>query len=158
MAYISLLKKHPEYAPILAFWAYREWYKTRSIPLDLVIKSYKDRINSDQIPMTWIVIEDDIPVGMVSIKNNDLWSRKDLNPWLASLFVLPDFRNHGLGYLLIRQVIEKAKSLKYSHLYLFTDSDKTHLENFYTESGWSFLEKSKGNDENIIKIFYYNLD
>ena len=86
MAYITLLKKHPDYAPILALWAYREWYKTRSIPFDLIIKSYKKRINHEQMPMTWIAIEDDIPAGMVSLKENDLWSRKNLNPWLAFSF------------------------------------------------------------------------
>jgi GNAT superfamily N-acetyltransferase len=157
MAYISHLKKHPEYAPILAFWAYREWYKSRSIPFDLVIKSYKERINSDQIPMTWIAIEDDIPVGMVSIKNNDLWSRKDLNPWLASLFVLPDYRRRGVGFMLIKQVIEKTNLLQYPSLYLFTDYDNNQLGKYYTKTGWSFLEKAKGNDENMINIFYYNL-
>ncbi|MBN2402463.1 MAG: GNAT family N-acetyltransferase [Spirochaetes bacterium] len=158
MAYITILTKHPEYAPILAFWAYKEWYQTRSITFDLVIKAYEERTKNAKIPVTWIVIEDEIPVGMVSLKENDLWSRKDLNPWLASLFVLPEYRNRGLGYLLIRQVIEKAKSLKYNRLHLFTESDKYNLENYYIKSGWSFLEKEKGNDKNIIKIFYYNLD
>jgi GNAT superfamily N-acetyltransferase len=157
MAYITLLKNHPEYAPILAFWAYREWYITRSIPFALVIKAYKERINSDKIPITWIAIEDDIPAGMVSLKENDLWSRKDLNPWLASLFVLPEYRNRGIGNLLIRQVIEKTKMLKYPSLYLFTNSDKIPLENYYKKRDWTFLENAKGNDENMIKIFYYNL-
>jgi GNAT superfamily N-acetyltransferase len=104
MAYITLLKKHPDYASILAFWAYREWYKTRSIPFEIIIKSYKERVNAERIPMTWIAIEDDIPAGMVSLKENDLWSKKNLNPWLASLFVLPEYRNRGIGYLLIKQV------------------------------------------------------
>jgi GNAT superfamily N-acetyltransferase len=157
MAYITLLKKHPEYASILAFWAYREWYKTRSIPFDLIIKSYKERINHEQMPMTWIAIEDDIPAGMVSLKENDLWSRKNLNPWLASLFVLPEYRNRGIGYLLIKQVIEKTKMLQYPSLYLFTNSDNIQLEKYYTKIGWLFLEEAKGNDENMIKIFNYNL-
>lgn len=158
MAYITILNKHPEFAPILAFWAYREWYKTRSVSFDLVIKSYKERANSEKMPVTWIAIEDGIPVGMVSLKLNDLWSKKELNPWLSSFFVLPEYRNRGIGYQLMRQVIEEAKSFKYPKLYLFTDMSKNHLENYYLNSGWAFFENTKGNDENMIKIFYYNLD
>ncbi len=157
MTKITLLKEHPDYAPILAFWSYREWYNTRSIPFDLVIKSYKKRTRTERLPITWTAIEDDIPVGMVSLKENDVWSKKDLNPWLASLYVLPEYREHGIGRMLIDQAIEKAKLLRYPLLYLFTDQADKRLEKYYTKSGWSFFEKTKGNDENMINIFYYNL-
>jgi GNAT superfamily N-acetyltransferase len=158
MIKIELLKNHPDYAPILAFWAYQEWYQQRSIPFDLVIKSYKGRARSEKIPITWIAVEDGIPVGMASLKENDIWSRKNLNPWLASLFVLPEYRKRGIGFMLINQVIEKSKLLQHPLLYLFTDHNNNRLERYYSKSGWLFLEKAKGNDENIINIFYYNLD
>ena len=110
------------------------------------------------MPITWVAIEDGIPAGMVSLKLNDLWSRKDLNPWLSSLFVLEDYRNRGIGSQLIGQVIETAKMLKFPKLYLFTDTGKIHLDGYYLKSGWSFLEKADGNDGAIINIFYYNFD
>lgn len=157
MAHVTLLKEYPDYAPILAFWAFREWYKTRSIPFELVVKSYNERIDDSDMPVSWIAMEDSIPVGMVSLKKNDLWSRNDLSPWLASLFVLPEYRNRGIGDMLINQVKEKAGIFNFSGLYLFIDSDKITLENFYIKRGWKFFKSEKGNDENIVKIYFYNI-
>lgn len=157
MAHITLLKEHPEYAPILAFWAFREWYKTRTIPFDLVVKSYKERIDDSNMPVSWIAIEDGIPVGMVSLKKNDLWSRNDLSPWLASLYVLPEYRNRGIGDLLITRVKEKATELNFPCLYLFTDSDNIFLNSYYIKRGWKFLKEENGNDENTVKIYFYTI-
>ncbi len=155
MAEIRPLKEFPDYAPILAFWAFREWYTARSIDFDLIVKSYKDRINNAKLPVAWAAIEDNMPVGMVTLKLNDLWSRKDLNPWLSSLFVLPDYRSRGIGSLLINAATERAKTSGYGTLYLFTDEGKTRLGNYYKKRGWKFFEKGEGNENNIINIYSY---
>jgi GNAT superfamily N-acetyltransferase len=157
MAKIRPLKEVPDYAPIFAFWAFREWYSARSVDFNLIIRAYKDRINDTNLPVTWAAIEDNIPVGMASLKLNDLWSRKDLNPWLSSLFVLPEYRCRGIGSLLINSVIEKAKTLDHKILYLFADKKKSELGRYYINRGWIFLDKTIGNDNNIIEIYSYGL-
>ncbi len=157
MAHIILLKEVPEYASILAFWSFREWYMNRSLDFNLIIRAYEDRIDDSKLPIAWVAVEDRIPVGMVTLKENDLWARKDLNPWLASLYVLPEYRKRRIGKLLIEKVIEKASLLNITRLYLFADAHNDFLCNYYNKTGWNFLEKEKGNDENLIKIYYYNI-
>ncbi|MFH0977140.1 MAG: GNAT family N-acetyltransferase [Spirochaetota bacterium] len=157
MPQIALLKEYPDYAPVLAFWAFREWYMERAISFDLLIKAYKERVNDSNLPISLIAIEDKIPVGMISLKENDIWSRKDLNPWLSSLFVLPEYRRRGIGSLLIEHLIHRAKHLKYHTLFLFTECENGFLENYYAKKSWEFLEKAKGNDNNFIKIYNNNL-
>ena len=49
---------------------------------------------------------------MVSLKENDLWSRKDLNPWMASLYVVPEYRGKGIGSSLVTHAAETAKTIK----------------------------------------------
>ena len=156
MAVIKLLNDHPDYAPILAFWSYMEWYRNRPIEFDIVLKFYQIRKNDKTLPISWVSIEDGIPVGMISLKENDLWSRMDLKPWLSSLYVLPEFRNLGIGTLLIKSVIDKSRELGYSRLYLFTAQSKEYqLDNFYIRKGWRFFDNAIDNDGMETKIFIY---
>ena len=158
MAVIKLLKEFPSHAPILADWAYGEWYRQSNINLDTLIKAYQLRIDDLELPVSMVALENDIPVGMVSLKENDLWSRKDLNPWLASLFVVPEFRKMGIGSMLINSLIKKTEAFGYRVLYLFVSEDRlSKLEKFYTNRGWIYYGNAKGNIEDKVKIFNYNI-
>ncbi len=158
MAEVKLLKECPDYAPILGFWSYMEWYKDRSISFDLVTKAYKARIDDTSLPISWVAIEDEFPVGMISLKENDLWHRKDLNPWLASLYVLPEFRNLGIGSSLIEETIGKSKQLDFDNLFLFVSEDRRNaLHNFYSKRDWRYTENSTGNDNDMVSIYKYSL-
>ena len=42
-------------------------------------------------------------VGMVSLKFHDMDTRPDLDPWLGGLLVLPEWRNRGVGTMLMRR-------------------------------------------------------
>lgn len=155
MAEIKLLKDHPDYAPILAFWSFQNWYRERTIPFDTIVKSYLQRTGDGSLPMAWVALDRGMPVGMASLKENDLWSRKDLNPWLASLYVLPEFRKRGIAGELIRSVVDKTGGLGYGRLHLFVSySEGVDIERFYTDRGWSYLEDALDNDGKETKIFY----
>ena len=158
MAIIKLLKKCPDYAPILGFWTYKEWFRNRSIDFDLVIKSFQNRANDISLPISWVAIEDGMPVGMVSLKNQDLWSRKDIWPWLVSLYVLPEYRNRGIGSGLIKSVIDKSREIGFKALYLFvSDNRLNYLDNYYTNRGWKFVDNAVGNEGHNVKIFCYSI-
>ena len=152
---IKELCQVPDYSPILAFWSYMEWYRDRPIGFDLVLMSYKIRAEDNSMPVSFVAVKDSLPVGMISLKMDDLWSRKDINPWLASLFVLPGYRNIGIGDLLVSSVINRARDLDIKRLYLFLgQSEMDRLEEFYLKRGWKFFEKSKDNDGVDTKIFF----
>jgi GNAT superfamily N-acetyltransferase len=53
-------------------------------------------------------------VGMVSLKFHDMDTRPDLDPWLGGLFVLPEWRNRGVGAMLMHRVMEEARRLNIS--------------------------------------------
>jgi GNAT superfamily N-acetyltransferase len=107
------------------------------------------------MPYTFTAVFNTLPIGMASLKENDLWSRKEINPWLASVFVLPEFRNSGIGSLLIEKILEKSNSQNFKRLHLFLgSSDNANLENFYIKRGWNFLDSAVDNDGKDTKIFY----
>ena len=73
-----------------------------------------------------------VPVGIALLVVCDLESRRDLTPWLSSLFVVPDFRDRGIGRCLIEGVLAAAKRRGHAELYLYTES----AEAYYRRLGW----------------------
>jgi len=153
------LNMAPEYAPILAHWSYMEWYRSRSMDFTLVLRAYQERAHSEKVPLSLVAVDGSLPVGMATLKQDDLWSRKDLNPWLASLFVLPHYRRGGAGQALVRAVTARAKELGYRRLYLFLGQhDRDRLESFYVNRGWAVVEEALDNDGLETKILAYDLN
>ena len=70
--------------------------------------------------------------------NNDLPSRPDLTPWLASVLVLPPFRGKGYSAPLVRRV-EEAAILSATTLWLYTWS----AEPVYAKLGWQRVGPSR---------------
>ncbi len=155
---ITPLHRVPDYAPILAHWSYMEWYRGRSMDFSLVLRAYQERAHSESVPLSFVAVDGSLPVGMVTIKQDDLWSRKDLNPWLASLYVLPEYRKGGTGQALIRAVIDRAKEIGYHRLYLFLGQhDRNWLETYYLNRGWAVVDNALDNDGLETKILAYDL-
>ena len=155
---IVSLKECPLYATICAHWSYQQWYLDRDIPFEANLKAYQLRATSDSIPCVFVALWGTYPVGMVSLKEKDLWNRPDLDPWLASLYVIPDFRNSGIGERLVMRVLEKAMELNYEKLYLFLGRNEVKdLALYYEKRGWKYLEDGVDNDGKETKIYSYNL-
>ena len=74
---------------------------------------------------------------MVSLKYHDMDTRPDLDPWLGGLLVLPEWRNHGVGTMLMHRATEEARRLKVPRLYLWTHS----AEGLYRKLGWQVVER-----------------
>lgn len=141
------LHLRPEHAAVIASWAYEEWYRDRLLDYDMVRKAFLARTRDDSLPQSFVAVDGPVPVGMVTLKLDDLWSRKDLNPWLSSLYVVPGFRNRGIGHGLVRVVIGRAASLGFNSLYLFLgQSDPVRLERYYAGRGWVAVGSAEDND------------
>jgi GNAT superfamily N-acetyltransferase len=149
------LNECPEFYPILAHWSFCQWYTERDIPFSTLLAAYNKRVFEKSMPYTFTAVCGTLPVGMASLKENDLWSRKDINPWLASVYVIPQFRRSGIGSMLIGKVLEKAESENFKRIHLFLgSSDNALLEKYYTKRGWKFLESAVDNDGKGTKIFF----
>lgn len=93
---------------------------------------------SDQLPITLVAVDGSKVLGSVNLLNNDLPLRLDLAPWLAQLFVFPEYRNQGVGASLVKAVSVEARKLGWHNLYLYTSGT---LPDFYERLGWSRIEE-----------------
>lgn len=58
--------------------------------------------------------------------------RPDLSPWLAALYVAPEFRKRGIGAALVRAIEAHARKVGTVTLHLYT----SEAEGFYARLGW----------------------
>ncbi len=144
--------------PLAAYWAFINWYLPRNLPFTILLNDYKRRAEGESFPYTYLAFIDDIPAGMATLKKADLLSRKDLYPWLSALYVAPEFRNRGIANALINHIINKSQIEGYEKLHLFIDNRYLEkLERYYIKRGWKYLDSSPGPENEISKIYSYNL-
>lgn len=130
------LQSQPEHIDTLARWHHTEWsYLNPGSTLDDRIDKMQAYLSPDLIPSTFIAIENGSVLGSAALVENDMETRPDLSPWLASVYVAAQHRNRCIGSRLVRHVMDRASG-EHSALFLFTP-DKV---SFYQRLGWSRLE------------------
>jgi predicted N-acetyltransferase YhbS len=153
------LSSCPHFVPVLAHWAYLHWYLHRNVRFSAVEADYKRRANESVLPISWVALERGMPIGMVSLKEYDLQSHRQLTPWLSALYVIPQFRKKGVGEGLIARVIAFATEKGYHAVHLFTDHRNTaYLSGYYEKRGWMLIERAFDNDGNYTEIFRISFD
>lgn len=134
MIRIELLKNHPHIIPMLAnIW--REvlgkiWMP--EIGIEEIESLYYEELKSD-IPMTYIALNGEIPVGSCTLELNG-GIRPDLGPWIGDLVVDRKYQKQGIGQMLLNEAIEKSKQLNFKKLYLFTFDPS--IPSYYEKLGW----------------------
>ena len=144
---IDYLANCPGLVDEIARLSWKEWqeiYQQRKQTLEHSLRNYRDRMNTDRLPLTFVAVRAGLAVncrelvGMVSLKFHDMDTRPDLDPWLGGLLVLPEWRNRGVGTMLMHRATEEARRLNVRRLYLWTHS----AEGLYYKLGWQVVERS----------------
>ena len=127
-----------EYAnevPRIAVWFFEEW---RSLYGEKTQASVRQRIEGwltkNQIPTALVAVSEGQVIGTVALKDREL-QHFSFSPWLAGLFVAPEFRRKGIGALLVRAAESEASSLGVQRLYLYTPES----QGYYEHLGWSLI-------------------
>ena len=88
------------------------------------------------IPSVYVAEIKDVPVGTISLVKCDMDIRSAFTPWVAAVYVHPDFRNRSIGSHLMKHIETVGIELGIEKLYLFTP-DKQRM---YATLGWEIIE------------------
>ncbi|OXM16129.1 GNAT family N-acetyltransferase [Paenibacillus herberti] len=110
------------------FWD--QWGTENNFPFyhDCILHSMK---TDSDLPSFFIAKMDESIIGTYALLRNDLISRQDLFPWLACLYVAPEYRGQGIGSKLLQHARQETGKKGYNNLYLSTD-----LNGYYEKYGW----------------------
>ena len=78
------------------------------------------------------------PVGTCLLAESEIEPNHDVSPWLAGLFVVPEYRGKGVGAALVRAIEDQARQRELSRVYLYT----TDAVGFYKRLGWKVMDRT----------------
>src|SRR5580704_9005186 len=137
---IVAVSDRPELAPVVATWLIAEFgYPGGRTVEELTARILEPPTGPEE---SFVLFDQDKPVGTASLCHDDLASRRDLTPWLAGVFVEPAYRGRGFASLLVRRVEAFASAASVPTLWLYTWT----AESLYARLGWERvgLETNKG--------------
>ena len=139
---IVAVSDRPELAPIVAGWLVAEFGTPGGRSVEELTARIVAPPNGPEA--SFVLFDQDKPVGTASLSHDDLASRRDLTPWLAGVFVEPAFRRRGHASALVRHVEAFASAASVSTLWLYTWT----AESLYARLGWrrEGLETDKGTE------------
>jgi GNAT superfamily N-acetyltransferase len=139
---IEQLSERPDLLPTIAVWIYSEWWtEVEGATVGTLTDLLRAHLTADQIPVTLVASLECSPVGTATLLAHDVETEEwpDLSPWLAAVYVMPQYRRRGIGAALINAIVEKAASLGVGVLYLST----VGREEFYAGLGWQVIHRSE---------------
>lgn len=137
---ILSLAEVPHHLPQLARWFHSEWaYLHPGQTLQERICELSQYLRANLLPECF-VLEDESRnlIGSASIVGCDMDTRKDLFPWLASVYINPRQRKCGHGKKIVHATMQKALEMGFNKLYLFTPNQAP----WYAKMGWQKLERT----------------
>jgi predicted N-acetyltransferase YhbS len=139
---IKLLAQCPQQLKTLAELWYSElgqhWIPNASV--ERAEKTFQSHLNIDNLPLTFVALNENRAVGMCSLREND-GIREDLTPWLGSLIVAPSHRRQKIGEQLIDRIKQAAKQKGHALLYLFALD--ASIPTWYETLGWKKIGMDK---------------
>jgi GNAT superfamily N-acetyltransferase len=122
---------------------YHEWNEKKAL------EEFGAQKTDGTLPATLVLREGGRMVGSVSVVDNDCEARTDLNPWLASLYVMPEQRGHGHGNRMVAAALDLARRNGVEFLHVFTES----AENIFRKHGFSHFAdaETKGGPVTILR-------
>ena len=137
--HFTLLADRPEAIPQIAAWYFDQWgYLWNDTGLGDVESRLQGSLNQAELPLLILAIENEEIIGVaeLTIREMDIYPEKE--HWLGGVYVPEESRGKGIGSELSQQVLQTARSLGISTLFLQTEMLDGGL---YASLGWATVEQ-----------------
>ena len=138
--HVTTLRKHAEHVPELAKIYFDTWGYINPEETLAEITAHLTAVyasSTDAMPETLIVVESGHLRGAATLQENTrLFPDIDRTPWLAGVYVKPEYRSRGIASLLIRDIETIASRAGHETLHLCTHEH----EAYYTRLGYATIE------------------
>lgn len=130
----------PDLIPQIVTWFYEQWGRPGSTITPAAIEAgLRQRMNRDQIPITYVYMYEDYLIGSFSLKIREMETHPQHEHWLGSVYVRADYRRQGIGSWLVQEAEFAGYKLGIRQLFLYTYDQ----EDFYQRLGWQTIQRPK---------------
>ncbi|MBL8903001.1 MAG: GNAT family N-acetyltransferase [Rhizobiales bacterium] len=141
---ITPLKPDSPELEICAAWRYEAFLKSCGYSLDENgAQLAKLATQPDEYETALIALADGHLAGICLLVLREFEPLHDVSPWLASLYVAPEFRKRGVARMLVAAIEEQARGHGVARLHFYTGD----AEKFYLKCGWSLAEQGVADGE-----------
>ncbi|WP_447893902.1 GNAT family N-acetyltransferase [Vreelandella sp. GE22] len=127
------------HVPIVARWTFDTWgqqlHPERTFAEAL--EETRQECGKCGVPSLFVALKSGVAVGTASLIADDVTSRPELTPWLASVYVLPEWRGRGIASRLVQRVEREARENAIARFYLYTPDQQA----LYQRLGWQEIER-----------------
>lgn len=138
---ISNLSDRPEFFDSVADRIWRAWWKPHGVPLAYITARMTEGLASGVLPRAFVADVGGVFAGTASVIASDLDERPQYTPWVAAVWIEPEFRSRRIGRKLIAHAASYALSTGVQEVYLTARPLRRSL---YEELGWRVVEEGVG--------------
>ena len=139
---ISDMPANSEFAHLGAQWAFDDWKETDpNDDIQWYLNVYSESaIDPSSLPLSLAATAgNDLLAGVACVVLDDaLPDAMEPGPWVAAVFVNPEFRGRSVGKQLVTEAVRRARELGHSDVYLYT-RDVAH---WYETFGWERVRET----------------
>ena len=130
--HIAFLADHPDAVPVVAAWLHQKWFRNLDLSPSETEEKVRSWLSREEIPLALLALVDSVPVGVVSIIEDDDPLSPEPAYCLNGLYVVAPWRRRGIGGMLCRRALVEARRLGLPALSLYTRD----AEFYYQGLGW----------------------
>jgi GNAT superfamily N-acetyltransferase len=94
-----------------------------------VLKEWLRQENDSRV---YVMLDGELVVGMCAFdRGSDV---ANLSPWILALWVAPEYRGYGYGQILVGKVLEHARMLGFTKIFL----DTVDAQPYHARFGWKY--------------------
>ena len=134
---IVTTRDRPDLAETTGRWRWEAFFGKNGMSLDEVMERERACAADPGImPTVLVMTENDTPIGMVALCEDDIAGRPELNHWLAGMYVAPEHRSAGHARRLVAELETFARANGIARLTLYT----AVAVGLYRKCGWHPVE------------------
>jgi GNAT superfamily N-acetyltransferase len=110
---LKQLSECPEHLLAVGTWIYEEWWKRRNNSFEAVLRWLRTHTEKDTVPFTVVALVGGNPVGSCCVIENDCVHRPQYAPWVAAVYVKPEFRRRGVASKLLQEAARMRRECRW---------------------------------------------
>jgi GNAT superfamily N-acetyltransferase len=145
---VSNLRERPEFFPTVAERIWDFSWRSEGVSLDHVSTGLRELIANESFPFGIVAHDGQRYLGSALGIVSDLDVRPQYTPWVAAVWVEPEYRGQNIGRLLVSSAEEACFKQGFQRVYLCARAAR---HDFYARQGWVPIERDVG--EKLLTVF-----